>query len=190
MRPEFIRPLPSHAELQALRRSRGLADGEHLVLIMTGGGGQDVAWPELLAGSPFWGNRASSSGFWGGAAYGADGGDGGGDSDPPLRVVVIAGNNVKLVQRLSTALAPVRDDGGLGLLRGTNPLVTVQIAHDPNPPRPDKPYFIGSEELTNLMDLASVCISKPGGGSTAELAYRGTPCVLDASKGAMHWEEL
>ena len=189
MRPEFIRPLPSDEELQALRRSRGLVEGEHLVLIMTGGGGQDVAWPELLARSPFWGDRASGNGFWRGG--GGGGGRGAGrDDDPRLRVVVIAGNNVKLVQRLSTALTPVPDDGGLGLLRGTNPLVTVQIARDPNPARPDKPYFIGSEELTNLMDLASVCISKPGGGSTAELAYRGTPCVLDASKGAMHWEEL
>merc|ERR1712190_272725 len=48
----------------------------------------------------------------------------------------------------------------------------------------------GAAHLRLLMDITSVAISKPGGGSTSELAYRGVPSVLDASKGAMHWEDF
>merc|ERR1712039_88278 len=40
------------------------------------------------------------------------------------------------------------------------------------------------------MDIAACVISKPGGGSTSEIAYRGVPTVLDASQGAMHWEDF
>ena len=57
----------------------------------------------------------------------------------------------------------------------------IEVAQDPNP-NADRPYFVGPQELRTLMDLADAAITKPGGGSTAELLYRGVPAVLDASK--------
>uniref|UniRef100_A0A7S2VNA8 Glycosyl transferase family 28 C-terminal domain-containing protein n=1 Tax=Zooxanthella nutricula TaxID=1333877 RepID=A0A7S2VNA8_9DINO len=79
--------------------------------------------------------------------------------------------------------------GGRRLLRGTNSLVTVELGRDPDADA-SRPYFVGPAYLAELMDVASAAITKPGGGTTAELAYRGLPSVLDASKGAMHWEEF
>merc|ERR1712110_801972 len=38
------------------------------------------------------------------------------------------------------------------------------------------------------MGMADLIITKPGGGSTAEVAYRGTPVVFDAANGMLHWE--
>lgn len=37
------------------------------------------------------------------------------------------------------------------------------------------------------------CTSAPliaGGGTTAEIAYRGLPAVFDATQGLLHWEDL
>lgn len=100
--------------------------------------------------------------------------------------MIVAGKNKALVQRLKGALKVDKD--GVRM-RGSNKLVTVEVARDPKAP-PENPYFVGPVHLRRLMDLASVAISKPGGGSTSELAYTGLPSVLDASAGAMHWEEF
>jgi len=173
VRQEFLKPLPCDVERLELRKHFGLVDGESLVLVMTGGGGQDVPWPRLLAGSQSWGSQPLT-----GVAED-------GLPDGPLRVVIIAGKNASIAEGLSRALTMGSD----GLLRGTNPLVTVQVAQDPEA-EPSQAYFVGPKFLASLMDIASVAITKPGGGTTAELAYRGLPAVLDASKGAMLWEEF
>eukprot|EP00928_Gymnodinium_smaydae_P022598 TRINITY_DN1892_c0_g1_i2.p1 TRINITY_DN1892_c0_g1~~TRINITY_DN1892_c0_g1_i2.p1 ORF type:complete len:697 (-),score=90.64 TRINITY_DN1892_c0_g1_i2:79-1914(-) len=166
VRPEFLVGLPDKETVRTQRLLRGLAEGERLVLVMTGGGGQDVPWPEMLANSTTWGSTGSTDG--------------------PLRVTIVAGKNASIVERLGKVL---RKDGETGLFRGSNELVTVEVASDPAAP-PAHPYFVGAKALHALMDVASVAISKPGGGSTSELAYAGVPAVLDASKGAMHWEEF
>merc|ERR1712083_275566 len=106
------------------------------------------------------------------------------ESDGRLRVVIVAGKNEAMVNRLESAL---KVDGQI--MRGTNKNVTLEIARDPAAPA-GVPYFCGATRLRNYMDVASVVISKPGGGSTSEIAYRGVPSVLDASQGAMHWEDF
>jgi UDP-N-acetylglucosamine:LPS N-acetylglucosamine transferase len=165
VRPEFLVPAPTAEELATQRAQRGLEEGEQVVLVMTGGGGQSVPWPTLLANSKIW-------------------------ADCLIRVVVVAGANVSLAAELSKQLKPhpSRTHRAQPLLRGSNPLVTVEVARDPSLNDPKKPFFVGGAEMAALMDLAGAAITKPGGGSTAELAYRGVPAVLDATKGAMHWE--
>merc|ERR1712039_883537 len=89
-----------------------------------------------------------------------------------------------MVKRLQAALTVEGDT-----MRGSNALVTLEIARDPEAPA-ENPFFVGANALRNYMDVASCIISKPGGGSTSEIAYRGVPSVLDASQGAMHWEDF
>lgn len=195
VRSDFL-GLPLSAEASAAQRQkRGLDEDESLVLVMTGGGGQDVPWTEMLANSATWGTQNGYSQRKEPASRAAcqrqEPGLGGMApamvEDPRLRIVIVCGANVSLAQRLQAVLKS--DPNRPGLLRGLNQRVTVELAKDPAAD-PAKPYFVGASELVVLMDLASAAISKPGGGSTAELAYRGVPAVLDASKGAMHWEEF
>ncbi|CAK0908332.1 unnamed protein product [Prorocentrum cordatum] len=179
VRTQFLTPKPSAEAVELARETlHGLRTGERLVLVMTGGGGQEVPWPEWLANSTTWGSRASGAGGAGPESA----------HEERLRLVVIAGKNAALVKRLKGAL---REDRSTGqeLLRGGNDRVSVQIARDPNPEAAN-PFFVGAAQLASLMDVASAAITKPGGGSTAELTYRRVPVVLDASKGAMHWEEF
>ncbi|CAK0895479.1 unnamed protein product [Prorocentrum cordatum] len=60
VRPEFLRPAPTRAEWEALRRRRGLREDEHVVLAMVGHGAQEAAWPQLLASSAAWGLTCSA----------------------------------------------------------------------------------------------------------------------------------
>merc|ERR1712224_343454 len=40
------------------------------------------------------------------------------------------------------------------------------------------------------MDAADCIVTKPGGSTTAEIAYRGTPAVYDAVSGLFEWEQF
>eukprot|EP00913_Durusdinium_trenchii_P011172 g10493.t1 len=67
-------------------------------------------------------------------------------------------------------------------------MVTVEVAKTPG--RGPNATYVSAERLALLMDLADAIIAKPGGGTTAEIAYRGLPAVFDATQGLLHWEDL
>ena len=66
----------------------------------------------------------------------------------------------------------------------------VELYHDPAVATPERPFMVGPAALALLMDAASVVITKPGGSTTAEIAYRGVPALFDASGSLLHWEEF
>lgn len=70
------------------------------------------------------------------------------------------------------------------MLQGSDPQVTLEVAQGPNG------SYVAAERLAELMDLAHAIITKPGGGTTAELAYRGLPAVFDATEGLLQWEDF
>jgi UDP-N-acetylglucosamine:LPS N-acetylglucosamine transferase len=135
-----------------------------LVLVMSGGGGQDVPWPELLAKNGLDGHL--------------------------VHVVVVAGGNNDFEPKLRSRLGGSVNFTGRTLLQGASQNVTVEVARDAANQNRDKPFFVLGAELALLMDMADLIITKPGGGTTAEVAYRGPPVVFDASHGLLHWEEF
>lgn len=165
VRDAFLKPAPD-AETLAAQRAEIAPAGTLLVLVMTGGGGQDVPWPELLA------NSGSGQGV-------------------PVHVMVVAGGNNKMAQRLSVAL-PGRQElvPGRTVWSGSAEDVTVEVVTDPANTNEEKPYFLGADRLSFLMDVSDALITKPGGGTTAEAAYRGVPAVFDATAGLLHWEDF
>ncbi|CAJ1344514.1 unnamed protein product [Effrenium voratum] len=128
---------------------------------MTGGGGQDVPWPEQLA----------TEGI-----------------GVPLHILVVTGRNDAIRTRLEHALTKSAKSAKsrVQVLHGRDPQVTVEVAREPG----SNSTYISAERLAVLMDLADAIITKPGGGTTAEIAYRGLPAVFDATHGLLHWEEF
>lgn len=177
VRAPFLLPPKPDAELQALRAERypgcGGDKGCLVVLVMTGGGGQDVPFPYLLADSGYLE-----------------------DPEQPVHVLVIAGGNNALHGDMQKKLTGTVEFAGKTLMQGSAKSVTVEIVQDPknlvlDEARPDdgkRPYYVLEDELALLMDLADVIITKPGGGTTAEVAYRRLPAVFDATHGLLHWE--
>lgn len=145
-------------------KSKFVPKGTKVALVMTGGGGQDVPWPEQLA--------ASGVG-------------------QPLHIIVVAGRNAAYANKLSRALpAYVRFPDGRKVMQGASQDVTVEMAVDPTNSNSTEPYYVNAPYLSKLMDMADVVVTKPGGGSTAEIAYRGVPALFDAGPGLLHWEEF
>lgn len=134
--------------------------GTKVVLVMTGGGGQDVPWPGQLA----------TEGI-----------------GVPMHILVIVGRNEVIKTRLEHALNTVIFKGRR-VLQGGDPMVTVEVAKTPG--RGPNATYVSAERLALLMDLADAIIAKPGGGTTAEIAYRGLPAVFDATQGLLHWEDF
>lgn len=147
----------------AAERAQIAPPGTKVILVMSGGGGQDVPWPELLA----------SQGI-----------------GVPLHVVVVAGRDTAFARRLERALPSSAEfSGGRKVLQGAAHNVTVEVARDPANLGTD-PYYVMADRLALLMDVADAVVTKPGGGTTAEIAYRGVPAVFDATPGLLHWEEF
>ena len=57
-------------------------------------------------------------------------------------------------------------------------------------PATDRPFYVLDRRLATFMDAADVIVTKPGGSTTAEIAYRGTPAVFDAVSGLFDWEHF
>merc|ERR1712187_151346 len=99
-----------------------------------------------------------------------------------VHVVVIAGGNNDLAKNLEEKLTGrvqfSRNLSDVTFLQGESEYVTVEVARDPANTNEKKPYYVFGDELALLMDMADVIITKPGGGSPAEIAYGGTPAVL------------
>lgn len=144
--------------------------GTKVLLVMSGGGGQDLPWPYMLA------KRGIGE---------------------KLHVVVIAGGNNELAPNLRKALPRTTTFSANDpayereVWLGVDPTVTVEVATDPAVPdhvRVNKPYYVFEDRLALLMDMADAVISKPGGGSTSEIAYRGVPAIFDTATTLFHWE--
>ena len=73
---------------------------------------------------------------------------------------------------------------GREVLQGSDPQVTVEVAQGENG------SYVAPTQLARLMDLAHAIVTKPGGGTAAELAYRGLPAVFDATEGLLRWEDF
>jgi UDP-N-acetylglucosamine:LPS N-acetylglucosamine transferase len=160
VRAAFLRPFDAGEAAQ--KKAQFVPADTKMLLIMTGGGGQDTPWPYTLA------ERGIGA---------------------PLHIVVIAGGNNALADKLREALPGDKTfPDGRVVWQGKDKSVTVEVARDPANKREDKPYFVLEDRLALLMDMADVMISKPGGGSTAEIAYRGVPAMFDTSVILFHWE--
>jgi len=162
VRKEFLEPV--NTAQVAAEKAKLVPAGTRVLLVMTGGGGQDIPWPYKLAASGI---------------------------GQPLHIVIIAGGNNSLAGRLRAELpGNVTFPGNRTVWQGADKSVTVEVARDPDNTREDKPYFILGRRLAFLMDAADVVLSKPGGGSTAEIAYRGTPAIFDVQHRLFHWEQF
>jgi len=166
VRDAFLRaPVAAFTEQQ---RAALVPSGAKVILVMTGGGGQDVPWPEQLAKD--------------GLGLGVR-----------VHIMVIAGRRRSFAKRLERALPHYATfPGGRRILQGASKDVTVEVMRSPHRrgQERDEPFYLSAESLSTLMDIADAVITKPGGGTTAELAYRGTPAVFDATPGLLHWEEF
>mmetsp|Transcript_88185 Transcript_88185/g.262924 ORF Transcript_88185/g.262924 Transcript_88185/m.262924 type:complete len:205 (+) Transcript_88185:2-616(+) len=133
---------------------------------MSGSEGQSVDWPTRLADSETWSG--------------------------PLHVIVVAARNSEFGARLEAQLQPVPLSGSTPRLRGRNEDVTVQVARGSGGGlgRMQSVYFLSEDEVASLMDVSDVLITKPGGSTVAEAAYRGIPIVFDATGGMLSWEEF
>jgi UDP-N-acetylglucosamine:LPS N-acetylglucosamine transferase len=160
--------------LAGLARLWGGPEGK-IVLVMTGGSGQFVEWPEKIA-------RAWIPGVKG-----------------RIHVIIVAGNNREYVERYDRAYTRKRQpptvtgDGLNGrYLWETQPHgVTLEVATDAaNLLWREKPFYVLDKRLAALMDAADCILTKPGGSTTAEVAYRGVPAVYDAVDGLFEWEKF
>merc|ERR1719270_1847090 len=105
-------------------------------------------------------------------------------------MIVLVGRNTDEGNRLLSVLPEANVDFARGrqVRQGWDPNVTLEVAVDPSIKNDEAPFYIGAEMLVQLMDRADAIITKPGGGTSAELAYRGLPALFDASAGMLHWE--
>lgn len=166
-REAFLRPV-EEARVAA-HRNQLVPDGTKVVLVMSGGVGQDVPWPEILAEQGF---------------------------AEPLHVLVVVGRDVAAAHRLTKALPKTMTfPGNRSVLQGTAENVTVELAKDPGQKAAkdsgkEAEYWVSADHLAILMDVADAIITKPGGGTSAEAAYRGVPAVFDATWGMLSYEAL
>mmetsp|Transcript_70100 Transcript_70100/g.131035 ORF Transcript_70100/g.131035 Transcript_70100/m.131035 type:complete len:710 (+) Transcript_70100:109-2238(+) len=172
--------VPPNASLIASTKARRFPAGAKVMLAMSGGVGQDVPWPALLANA------------------GIDG--------DPWHIVVVAGANDKIEPLLErTLLGRVYASSLLHadacteasnryckrvFLQGSAQEVTVEVAKSTRTGHDSHRHYITADELAELLDMADVVLTKPGGGTAAEAAYRGTPAIFDATTGLLHWEDF
>lgn len=165
VRPSFLEATGAPRAAGSLLAAGLAPAGTKLVLAMTGGEGQDAPWAEALA--------ASGVGS-------------------PLHVMVVAGRNSAVQERLEGTLRSVVFPGGRRVLQGSDKNVTVEVVRDPAATKRNGTgaFYVGAPYLKKLMDSADAIITKPGGGTTSEAAYCGLPALFDTSGGMLHWEEL
>ncbi len=148
VREEFL-TLYSDEEIAAFKEEKGIDPEATMVTIMTGGGGIQVEYPEVLANSP--------------------------EIEEKLHVVVVAGNNNAFAEHLQRVLT-LGDDG---FLHGQNPLVSVEIAQERVIQNPERPYRLGGRSISLYQQASHVLITKPGGSTTGEGLYSRTPMLFD-----------
>jgi len=164
VRPAFLGPLHTREQLAVERMKRKIPQNAVVALVMSGSEGQTIPWPAMLADSQTW-------------------------QDRPLHLVIVVGGNYEFGMMLERAFKDQEQADGHQILRGSNRLVTLEVAKDPdNAADKRAAYFVPESELVTLMDIADVLLTKGGGGTTAEAAYRGLPILFDATDGMLKWE--
>merc|ERR1719454_1336465 len=107
-------------------------------------------------------------------------------ADHPLHVIVVVGSNYEFGRHLEKAFLTKEQRGHHAFYRGKNSNVTVEVAKDPHMDSASQDvkhsYYLQADELVNLMDISDVLLTKPGGSTTAEAAFRGLPTLFDATK--------
>ena len=109
-----------------------------------------------------------------------------------VHVLVVAGGNNELetvYDNQKGFLRQTRSDGRRVWITSRAD-TAIEIVVDPSNQNKAKPFFVLGAYLSMLMHVADVIITKPGGGTTAEIAYTGIPAVFDATLGLLHWEEF
>lgn len=162
VRKEFLEP---YSEIKVRAGKAKLAPaGTTVLLVMSGGGGQVVPWPYNLA------------------QHGIG---------EPLHIIVVAAGNLEVAAQLRRTLSGnVTFPDGRSVLQGEDRNVTVEVATDPDAQLAEAQYLLTAERVASLMDACDVILTKPGGGSTAEVAYRGIPAIFDVSRPLLHWEQF
>lgn len=163
VRRAFLMPLRTQADLTTARLQRRVPKDAMVVLMMSGSEGQSVTWPVRLANSETW-------------------------TDGLMHIFIIVGSNAEFGSVLERSLQHVERVDGHLILRGTNRLVTLEVAKNPGNTEPGSLYFVSQDELAILMDIADLLVTKAGGSTTAEAAYRGLPILFDATAGMLKWE--
>lgn len=162
VRAEFLEPVDF--ALVGKEREKLAPPGVKILLVMTGGGGQDIPWPYELAKEGI---------------------------GEPLHMIVIAGGNTGLVESLRIELSSnITFPDGRTVWQGADSSTTLEVARDPGEDDTENRYYVSSGRLALLMDAADAILTKPGGGSTAEVAYRGIPAIFDKTHALFHWEEF
>jgi UDP-N-acetylglucosamine:LPS N-acetylglucosamine transferase len=165
VRPAFLEAPMTKERLEVERLKRKVASDAVVALIMCGSEGYDMPWPKQLADSETWNGR-------------------------PLHVFVVVGSNDEFGKLLETSLSAQEQADGHLLLKGSNKLVTLEVVKESANTivNSKTAYFVPETELVVLMDLADVLLTKAGGSTTAEAAYRGLPVLFDDTDGMLRWE--
>lgn len=163
LRAAFYQRLDDVGRLEYRQRLQ-IQPEEKILLISSGGNGQVLPHPTLLANSRTW--------------------------HIPLRIEIIAGKNRSFVQELQRQFQSV--GGESLLLKGTNPFVTIHILMNENAVNQDAEdaYFVGAETLSQLLDITDACVAKAGGLSVAELMFKGVPVIFDRRLTPFIWEQF
>lgn len=161
LRTPFYQSL-ERKQAKTYRKKLNLKSNEKVLFLSTGGNGQHLPHPELLANSTTW--------------------------NMPLRLEIIVGKNKEFVEYLQNKLVQV--DNNPFLLRGQNPYVTVEIVVNPDPAArgTDREFYISANEISKIMDISDAAIAKAGGLSTAELLFKGIPILFDQRVRPFSWE--
>jgi len=181
VRPAFLRPYPEPDRISKLRAELAPPNTK-VLLVMTGGNGQNVDWPASLATSQSGFGSETSDGVFSLMEMSQQVAD-------PVHIVMVVGRNQDLAKKMQQQLTRrVRFPGGREVLGGEGN-VTVEIAHNEDAyADANASYYLSADRIAELMDIVDVVVTKPGGGSTAEVAYRGVPAVFDATAGMLRWE--
>lgn len=149
----------STEQIAQLKKERGLDPDTKVVLIMGGANGNIVPYPEMLTDSKTW--------------------------DQKTHVIVIAGSNEEFRKQLEEGKLKKKGN----YFKGSNEHVTIEVARDPIPADAKKPCFLRGAEISKLQDMADAVITKPGGLTTMEALYKGTPLIFDHRSELLSWEE-
>lgn len=155
-------------QIHEFKTKKGIAD-KKVVVVMTGGGGINVPYPEMLANDE--------------------------DITTPLHIVVVAGNNTEFANDLKRKLRTVTvtgrnpDDSVTThtYLQGKNRNVTIELAQEENPNQ-NTPYRLGPKTLSFWESVSDAIITKPGGASTAEALYKKRKMIFNTHQRVFEWE--
>lgn len=155
--PAFLRGYDTGKIKEDLKIEEGCA----VALIMSGGEGSYLPYPELLGNDP--------------------------TIQKKMRLIVIAGKNNDYVKHLQQNFTLGAD----GIYRGKNPNVTISVGEEQGTTKnPNFPYFLSPSTVAGLYAISDAIITKPGGGSVAQALYMRKKMLFDGAVSAFEWEHF